>query len=135
VFGQGILQVMLAYRATPGLGIVTMATAALALWPQPQPTSPPLPEPPPEVIAATPVVETELPCVGAHALVVTGRVTGGASHVQLAGPVLYTDVTTAADGSFVLRIALDDACSVLTAPHDYQFSDGAMTVEYRVGFE
>jgi hypothetical protein len=128
--------VRLAIHATPGLGIVTIATAALALWPQPRPTSPPLPDPLPDVaLLDPPVVKTELPCVGAHALVVTGRVTGGASHVQLAGPIIYTDVTTTSSGDFRLNIPVDgDVCSLLGAPADYSFGDGSMQVTYTISF-
>lgn len=128
----------LAIQATPGLGIATIATAALALWPRAQPSAPPLPDPAPEEIVV-PVAQTQPmdPCAGARGLVLSGRVTGGWSHVRLAGPVIYSDVTTDGDGRFELRIPIssDDVCTLLPAPVTYRFADDAMTLEYRISFE
>ena len=53
-----------------------------------------------------------------HKLLVTGFVSGGASHVRLAGPVIYTDVTTDAFGKIGLTIPVDgDVCALLRAPN------------------
>ena len=111
---------------------MTIATAALALWPAPQPTSPPLPPPPPEIVP----LELPVNCASAHALVVRGNVTGGASHVELAGPVIYSDVTTDRDGHFAIHVPIaDDICTVLETPQSYSFSDGATTIAYSITFE
>ena len=114
------------------LGIVTMATAALALWPQPKPTSPPLPPPPTEVVP----LEVPVTCMAAHGLVVDGQVTGGPSHVELAGPVIYSDVTTDPYGHFQVRVPVaDDLCTLISEPASYTFTDGTMTVAYSITFE
>jgi hypothetical protein len=128
----------LAIQATPGLGIATVATAALALWPHARPSTPPLPEPPPERIHE-PVMQVQPmdPCTGVKGILIAGHVTGGASHVRLAGPVVYSDVTTDRAGDFELHvpIASDDVCSLLAGPQQYRFADDAMTLEYRISFD
>ena len=125
-----------------GLGIVAAATAALLLMPaRTASPSPPVPEVMPERVEM-PVVQTQPmdPCAGARGIVLTGRVTGGASHVRLAGPLLYSDVTTDRDGRFELRIpieaASDDVCALL--PHTttwFRFTDEATTLEYKITIE
>ncbi len=122
-----------------GLGIVTAATAALFLVPVQVPSpAPPVPEVMPERVEL-PVVQTQPmdPCAGARGIVLTGRVTGGASHVRLAGPILYSDVLTDRDGRFELHIpiASADVCSLLPGPQQYRFTDDATTIEYRISFD
>jgi hypothetical protein len=128
----------LAIEATPGLGIATIATAALALWPGATPSAPPLPEPPPERIHQ-PVQQVQPmdPCTGVTGILIAGHVTGGASHVRLAGPIIYSDVQTDGAGNFELHvpIASDDVCSLLPGPQHYLFADNAMTLEYRISFD
>jgi hypothetical protein len=128
----------LAISATPGLGIATITTAALALWPRATPSAPPLPEPPPERIDV-PVMQVQPmdPCAGVTGLLIAGHVTGGATHVKLAGPIIYSDVRTDAGGNFELHvpIASDDVCSLLPGPQRYRFADDAMTLEYRISFD
>ena len=74
-----------------------------------------------------------LSCETAHALIVRGHVTGGASHVRLAGPILYTDVTTDPSGDFELRVPVDgNVCDLLPKPASYAFGDD---VAYTISFE
>jgi hypothetical protein len=125
-----------------GLGIVTAATAALFLVPVRTPTAPPpVPEMSPERVEL-PVIQTQQmdPCVGARGIVLTGRVTGGASHVHLAGPILYSDVVTDRDGRFEVRIpiaaASDDVCALLPGSTTlFRFADEATTLEYKISIE
>lgn len=128
----------LAIQATPGLGIATVVTAALALWPRTTPSATPLPEPPPERIHQ-PVQQVQPmdPCAGVTGILIAGHVTGGATHVQLAGPIIYSDVRTDRAGKFALHvpIASDDVCSLLPTPQHYVFADNAMTLEYRVSLD
>ncbi len=124
-----------------GLGIVTAATAALFLVPVQVPSpAPPVPEVMPERVEL-PVVQTQPmdPCAGARGIVLTGRVTGGASHVRLAGPILYSDVLTDRDGRFELHVpieaASEDLCALLPGTSTFRFTDEATTLEYKISFE
>lgn len=125
-----------------GLGIVTAATAALLLAPaRTIAPPPPVPEVMPERVEL-PVVQTQPmdPCAGARGIVLTGRVTGGPSHVRLAGPLIYSDVTTDRDGRFELRIpiegAADDVCALLPRSTTlFRFTDEATTLEYKISIE
>jgi hypothetical protein len=129
--------VRLAISALPGFGIVTAVatvTGALALWPHPAPAG----EPAARVFSRSPISCPIAPaptCEHAHRLVVRGRVSGGVSHVQLAGPIIYTDVTTQPDGRIELWLPVDgDVCSLLREPASYSFSDGSMQLSYTIGF-
>ncbi len=124
-----------------GLGIVTAVTAGLLLAPARTPSpAPPVPEVMPERVEM-PVVQTQPmdPCAGARGIVLTGRVTGGSSHVRLAGPILYSDVMTDRDGRFELRIpieaASEDVCALLPANTSFRFTDEATTLEYKISIE
>lgn len=124
-----------------GLGIVTAATAALFLVPvRVASPCPPVPEVMPERVEM-PIMQTQPmdPCAGARGIVLTGRVTGGSSHVRLAGPVLYSDVMTDRDGRFELRIPIEAAsaevCALLPATSTFRFTDEATTVEYKISIE
>jgi len=75
-------------------------------------------------------------CASAHALMVRGHITGGASHVQLAGPIIFTDVTTTPLGNFELRIPVDgNVCDLLPSAQHFAFEGDGMTVAYDIGFE
>ena len=122
------------------LGIVAVS-AALWLVPARVPSPPPpMPEVSPERVEL-PVVETQSmdPCAGARGIVLTGRVTGGSSHVRLAGPVIYSDVLTDRDGRFELRIPIEaastDVCALLPANTTFRFTDEATTLEYKISIE
>jgi hypothetical protein len=124
-----------------GLGIVAAATAALLLVPVRAPSAAPaIPEVSPERVDL-PVVQTQPmdPCAGARGIVLTGRVTGGASHLRLAGPIFYSDVTTDRDGRFELRIpieaASDEVCALLPTNASFRFTDEATTLEYKLTIE
>ena len=124
-----------------GLGIVAVATAALGLMPaRVVSPPPPMPDVMPERVEM-PIVQTQPmdPCAGARGIVLTGRVTGGASHVRLAGPILYSDVLTDRDGRFELRIPIDgtseDVCALLPATRTFVFADEATTLEYKISIE
>ena len=126
-----------------GLGIVTAVTGALlALTPRTAYPPPPVPDATPERVEL-PVRQTQPmdPCAGARGIVLSGRVTGtsGASHVRLAGPIFYSDVTTDRDGRFELRIPIDaaseDVCALLPAAQQFRFADEATTLEYRIAIE
>jgi hypothetical protein len=125
-----------------GLGIVTAATAALFLMPaRAVSPPPPVPEVMPERVEM-PVVQTQPMdrCAGARGIVLTGRVTGGPSHVRLAGPVIYSDVMTDREGRFELRIpieaASEDVCALLPGSTTlFRFTDEATTVEYKITIE
>jgi hypothetical protein len=128
----------LAIQATPGLGIAAIATGVLALWPHATPSAPPLPEPSPErIYQPVQQVQPMDPCAGVTGILIAGHVTGGSTHVQLAGPIIYSDVRTDGAGNFELHvpIASDDVCSLLPAPQHYVFADNAMTLEYRVSLD
>lgn len=124
-----------------GLGIVAIATAALGLMPMRVASPPPpVPDAMPERVEL-PVVQTQPmdPCAGARGIVLTGRVTGGPSHVRLAGPILYSDVVTDRDGRFELRIPIDatsdDVCALLPVTRTFSFTDEATTLEYKISIE
>ena len=75
-------------------------------------------------------------CSNAHAMFMSGHVTGGASHVQLAGPILYTDVAADMFGDFYLSIPVDgNVCDLLPSPQHFTFEGDGMTVSYTIGFE
>jgi hypothetical protein len=99
-----------------------------------------MPEVSPERVEL-PVVQTQPmdPCAGARGIVLTGRVTGGSSHVRLAGPVIYSDVLTDRDGRFELRIPIEaasaDVCALLPANTTFRFTDEATTLEYKISIE
>lgn len=137
MFGQGILRtVRLVIVATPPLLLVSAVTLGLALRPHratpPPPPAPIVTDTSFDVMRRAPTP----PCVGAHALLVVGHVTGGATHMKLAGPVIYTDVTTNSLGNFELRIPVDgDVCSVLPSAQQFQFDGDGMSVTYTIGFE
>jgi hypothetical protein len=131
--------VRLAIVAAPPLALVAIVTFALveiALTRGAEPrrdeardSSPPegcrvrAPEPPPP--PAT--------CSTAHTLIVHGHVDGGASHIHLAGPILYTDVATDLFGDFYLSVPVDgDVCDLLTQPTSYVFGQD---VSYTITFE
>lgn len=122
----------LAIVAAPPLVLVSAVTLALAVRPHRQP--PPAPPPAPDFITVDVVlVDPPATCETAHALLVRGHVTGGASHVQLAGPVIYTDVTTNRLGNFELRLPVDgNVCDLLPHPASYAFGDD---VRYTITFE
>ena len=120
-------------------------TLALALRPHHAPPPPPRPTIVATEIAAAhvtgcdslqnPLFERRA-CESAHALVVRGHITGGASHVQLAGPILYTDVTTNAAGEFELRVPVDgNVCDLLPEPKHFAFDGDGMTVRYDISFD
>jgi hypothetical protein len=107
-------------------------TGALALWPAAQPQ----PAPPHAHLPRLGKCVTPPSCSHAHALRIAGTVTGGASRVRIAGPIIYTDVTTDGSGRFDLTIPIrGDLCSLLPAPADFSFSDASMTIAYRIDFE
>lgn len=129
----------LAIVAAPPLVLVSAITLGLALRPHR-----PVPAPPPPSIGsivaghithctrANPLL-VPVTCERAHQLVVRGHVDGGVSHVQLAGPILYTDVATDAAGDFQLRVPVDgDVCDLLAQPTSYIFGDD---VSYTIAFE
>lgn len=125
----------LAIVAAPPLALVTIATLGLALRPHRAP-------PPPSLIQArfatfdVVLVDPTPACAAAHALDVRGHVTGGFSHVQLAGPILYTDVTTSSLGTFELRIPVEgNVCDLLPSAQHFAFEGDGMTVSYDIGFE
>lgn len=126
----------LAIVATPPLALVSILTAGLALRPQQRHTVSPRAEP---TLTHCTLAMPHLAkmCGDAHALRVSGWVTGGgASRVHIAGPIIYTDVTTDTNGHFALTIPVSgDLCSLLPAPASFIFSDDAMTVAYRIGFD
>ena len=127
----------LAIVAAPPLALtlLSIATLEIALH---RPTAPP---PDPYANSSGPegcrVRAPEQPaCDSAHALVVRGHITGGASHVQLAGPVIFTDVTTSPLGNFELRIPVDgNVCDLLPSAQHFAFEGDGMTVSYDIGFE
>ncbi len=125
----------LAIVAAPPLALVSIATLGLALRPH---RAPPPPSPITARFAAFDVVLTDPTpaCASAHALMVRGHVTGGISHVQLAGPIIYTDVTTTSLGDFVMRIPVDgNVCDLLPSPQHFAFEGDGMTVAYTIGFD
>jgi hypothetical protein len=123
--------VRLAIVAAPPLALTSIVTLGLALWPH---HAPPVAKPRVEIQLIDVELTDPTPrCETAHELVIRGHVTGGASHVQLAGPVIYTDVTTNALGTFELRVPVDgDVCSILREPSFYTFGDD---VSYTISFE
>ena len=131
----------LAIVATPpcaSLALVSILTASLALRPHPARPAPP---PPPRSVhvshcpATSPLLPPQLTCEQAHTLRVRGWVTGGPSHLRLAGPVLATDVTTDASGEFSLVVPVDgNVCDLVREPSAYTFDDGSMHVVYAIDF-
>ena len=129
-----------------GLGIVTAATAALLLVPAHAASPPPpVPDVMPERVEM-PIMQTQPmdPCAGAHGIVLSGRFTAttgttGPSHVRLAGPILYSDVTTDREGRFELRVpieaASEDVCALLPGTSTFRFTDEATTLEYKISLE
>ncbi len=122
----------LAIVAAPPLALVSAITLGLAL--RPHRAAPPAPNPRVEFISVEVVLTDPTPsCVDAHQLVVRGHVSGGASHVRLAGPILYTDVATDPSGDFTLRVPVDgNVCDLLPEPASYAFGDD---VRYTISFE
>jgi hypothetical protein len=115
--------------------VVSALTLGLALRPH---RAPPPPSPISTRFAAFDVVVADPTpaCASAHALLVRGHVTGGVSHVQLAGPIIYTDVTTTPLGDFVMRIPVDgNVCDLLPTAQHFAFEGDGMTVSYDIGFD
>ncbi|HSN28272.1 MAG TPA: hypothetical protein VLT45_18430 [Kofleriaceae bacterium] len=122
----------LAIVAAPPLALVSALTLGLALRPHHAPAPPP-PREAQFVVFDVVLASPPATCETAHALVVRGHVTGGASHVQLAGPVIYTDVATGPSGDFQLRVPVDgNVCDLLTQPTHYVFGED---VSYTITFE
>ena len=121
----------LAIVAAPPLALVSIATIGLALRPH---RPPPRPTPiQARFVAFDVVIDDSSICERARSLIVRGEVTGGASHVQLAGPIIYTDVTTDARGAFELRVPMDgNVCDLLPKAQHFQFAGDGMTVAYSI---
>jgi hypothetical protein len=125
-----------------GLGIATAVAAALWALPTTQPSPPPpLPEASPERVEL-PVLQTQPqdPCTGARGVLLAGHVTPAqTSHVRLAGPVFYADVTTDRFGAFELRVPIEgqseDVCALLPSTRTFRFADDATTLEYAISIE
>jgi len=134
--------VRLAIVAAPPLALVTIATLGLALRPHRPPTEPTTLTAPrydfthqTHCTLTNPLLAPRPACESAHALMVRGHVTGGATHVKLAGPILYTDVTTNGGGDFVMTVPVDgNVCDLLPMPQHFAFAGVGMTVRYDIGY-
>ena len=139
MFGQGILRtVRLAIVATPPLLLVSVVTLGLALRPHHGAVRAPV-ETGHNMCLGIAIADIPAPpptCSEAHTLVVYGHITGGATHVRLAGPVIYTDVTSDPWGNFQLRVPVEgDLCSVLPTEAHAEFAGDGMTMAYDIRFE
>ena len=126
----------LAIVATPPLALVAIVTAGLALRPRRDAAPPPVPH---ALIThctkQNPLLPPPPTCEDSHELYIEGWVTGGASHLRLAGPFLSTDVTTDDHGQFKLVIPVEgNVCELLREPKAFDFTDGSMHVVYSVDF-
>lgn len=144
MFGQGILRtVRLAIVATPPLLLVSVVTLGLAVRPHPVPAER-APQRSAHDYRFDVVIEGDRPrltCEHAHSLILRGTVShlydgetrSDRSHLRIAGPVLYTDLTTDPKGFFFERVPVEgDVCELLQQTAHYSFSDGSMRVSYSI---
>jgi hypothetical protein len=135
---------VLAIRARHNLGIVSVVTAALALaaWPRKPHT-----QPAPGTAPAHPCAPFEPPACDSSrvsSIILQGRVItpeSGAAHVLRFAelPAEYV-ARTQEDGTFELRVPRNalavDPCALALRTHSARtFTDGGMTVSYRLLFE